>query len=386
MFDRFRLFSVAIATSLIIGLLSDVCYAAPDPGFPAFRPQAGNSPHKKISEELTPINKGIVIVDGHYLAGPYTIQHRGQFVSINGNVINCNSSLSQNVQKPKWQRQGAMGAANISKRPGMVGRGPMWRSRQPISRHSNWGSFLEVQLDNDAVIFQCVGQPAVFVPKSFSQSVFEILSSKAADDEKVHSLNGIGIACVRADQWHAVVDSFEPSTELYERIAEIALRQQTVNAELAAYISRTTTASLFSYAWIRYIAIVISMLLGAIALASLLSNRPRRHRRWRTIDNRRAPMVVRNVILLALLGLFDLICTAIAHNAGGFVELNPLCGSMLNNLVCLSIFKITLFLTACITLVSLRRYHGAQLASWWLCLICTIVAFRWLTYNSLFLA
>ena len=36
-------------------------------------------------------------------------------------------------------------------------------------------------------------------------------------------------------------------------------------------------------------------------------------------------------------------------------------------------------------LLALRQYRGAQVASWWLCLVCTILAFRWATYSSMFL-
>jgi hypothetical protein len=43
-------------------------------------------------------------------------------------------------------------------------------------------------------------------------------------------------------------------------------------------------------------------------------------------------------------------------------------------------------LTACSILLALRRYRGAQVASWWLCLLGAMLMFRWLTYNSLFLS
>ena len=33
----------------------------------------------------------------------------------------------------------------------------------------------------------------------------------------------------------------------------------------------------------------------------------------------------------------------------------------------------------------LRKHYPARLASWWLCLLCTILTFRWLTFNALFI-
>jgi hypothetical protein len=35
--------------------------------------------------------------------------------------------------------------------------------------------------------------------------------------------------------------------------------------------------------------------------------------------------------------------------------------------------------------VLLRRHYIARLAAWWLCLACTILTFRWLMFNSMFL-
>ena len=37
-------------------------------------------------------------------------------------------------------------------------------------------------------------------------------------------------------------------------------------------------------------------------------------------------------------------------------------------------------------LVALRKHHRAQVAAWWVCLILTVLTFRWLVLNSLFVA
>jgi len=38
-----------------------------------------------------------------------------------------------------------------------------------------------------------------------------------------------------------------------------------------------------------------------------------------------------------------------------------------------------------VMLVVLRRYRLTQLASWWACVLYTVIMLRWATYNSLFL-
>ena len=75
-------------------------------------------------------------------------------------------------------------------------------------------------------------------------------------------------------------------------------------------------------------------------------------------------------------GALDLALTLIAHQAGGFFELNPLGSRLVESPVMLATFKMSSFLAACLILVSLRRYRTAQTASWWLCLTCTILTLR----------
>jgi hypothetical protein len=123
------------------------------------------------------------------------------------------------------------------------------------------------------------------------------------------------------------------------------------------------------------------------AFGNLLSNHPKNGVRWRDVDSNGddVGMVKRNVTLLILLGLFDLACTAVAEQAGGFLELNPLGSPMATQPLALAAFKISTLVLACGILLSLRKYRGAQVASWWMCLVVTVVALRWLTYNSMFL-
>jgi hypothetical protein len=95
--------------------------------------------------------------------------------------------------------------------------------------------------------------------------------------------------------------------------------------------------------------------------------------------------VVRNVILLGLLSGFDLSLTLAAQQAGTLLELNPLGSQLVANPLLLASFKITSLVAACAILVTLRRYRGAQVVSWWMCMVCTVLTYRWVTFNSLFI-
>jgi hypothetical protein len=123
------------------------------------------------------------------------------------------------------------------------------------------------------------------------------------------------------------------------------------------------------------------------ACGTLLNYRPKSRSRWTEVDTtgEGVSIVVRTVALLVVLGIFDLGCTLVAQQAGGFTELNPLGSRLVTNPILLTAFKMTTLLGACAILVALRRYRGAQVAAWWMCLICTVLTFRWLTYNSMFM-
>jgi hypothetical protein len=59
---------------------------------------------------------------------------------------------------------------------------------------------------------------------------------------------------------------------------------------------------------------------------------------------------------------------------------------MIHSPVLLSAFKLTATLAGAGILIHLRRNRRAQVASWWVCLVCSLLAFRWVSFHSLFMA
>ena len=85
------------------------------------------------------------------------------------------------------------------------------------------------------------------------------------------------------------------------------------------------------------------------------------------------------------LAVLDLVCTTISARTASFWELNPLGAAVLSTPLVLGMFKMGATLMSGAILFALRQYHGAQVASWWLALFCTVLAIRWVTFNSMFL-
>lgn len=216
-----------------------------------------------------------------------------------------------------------------------------------------------------------------------SRQAFECLLSDRSSDEKVRDLAGIGAPWMDARQWARVVETFQPDPGLPSRVAELDERLKARESPSVEYAADAETGR----EWKTLVATAGGMVLTVAALGALLNCPIRRNRRWRDVD--RSPRALRLVVvcsvLLVLLGLFDLACTQMAGGSAGFVELNPLGRSLAHDGTALAAFKIGTLAGAAGLLLALRRYHGAQVAAWWLCLTCTVLAFRWVTFNSMFL-
>lgn len=308
--------------------------------------------------QAPPIENGFVIANGKYLPPPYVIAGRGDDLLINDHLI----------------ATGSVPGARRGKGP----RGPGGRGRLLHFKERLNADALLIVLDDGRVAF--VGCPDD-IP------ILEILVSGAPTETKLRRLNSQEVPRIEPAQWARILETFEPTPELIERVRALAEEVKAIVETNEASHKRLVSGAIFRSKSMRYGATIAAMILAVIAVGTLLNHRPDANARWRDVDRagEGVPIVVRNVVLLILLGLLDLGLTFAAREAGGFLELNPLSGQLGHNPVLLTALKTTSLLLACLILLMLRRYRGAQVASWWLCLVCTILAFRWLTYSSMFL-
>ena len=88
-------------------------------------------------------------------------------------------------------------------------------------------------------------------------------------------------------------------------------------------------------------------------------------------------------VFVVALSLLDLVWTLLVSQAGTMRELNPVGGRLIDDPVKLVAFKVAMTGLAAGLIFKLRYYRRAQLASWWACLILTLLIVRWLTFNSM---
>lgn len=135
---------------------------------------------------------------------------------------------------------------------------------------------------------------------------------------------------------------------------------------------------------------MISMVLVVLGFGHLLSNKPNLQDTINeAIDDtvklvQSKKVVTRSLLIVGSLSLIDLTWTILASQAGSMRELNPIGNELIANPLALIAFKIGVVGMAIAILYRLHQHPVAQVASWWCCLVLTLLTARWLTFNAMF--
>ncbi|WP_146511463.1 DUF5658 family protein [Thalassoglobus neptunius] len=169
-----------------------------------------------------------------------------------------------------------------------------------------------------------------------------------------------------------------PDSDLVSHAQEVLVQldevENTNNGQVAA-VRRMERVS--------YPLTMFGMILTVVAFGHLLSTRPEAVSAGINATPQAMQMVVRSIAFVVLLSALDLIWTILAWQAGQMKELNPIASQFIDNPIQLVCFKAIATFAGAALLVGLRQYRQAQLASWWMCLVCTVLTFRWLTFHSM---
>lgn len=176
---------------------------------------------------------------------------------------------------------------------------------------------------------------------------------------------------------------FEPSPDFQRRAdSEIALIQFGERLGLSK-VSNTLMLSS-----IEYPLTMLAMILVVLSCGHLMSNHPSVEQ---VIAQLRGTALSHRSVCISLafafaLSCVDLTATLIATNEGTMREVNPIGASLIDSPMMLLGFKLSVTCAAIAILFALRRTNFARHASWWSCLILTLVAARWLTFSSLLMS
>jgi hypothetical protein len=182
--------------------------------------------------------------------------------------------------------------------------------------------------------------------------------------------------------WQLAIAEFQPTPHFVER----ATRYVSEVAAMQAASERTLKASLWADS-IAYPLTLFAMSVVVVAFGHLLSNKPRLEQNAgdEAVSPQARRVVLKSLLIFGLLSAIDLIWTLLASATGSMREMNPLGNDLLDNPMQLIAFKVVAVSVTIALLYALHRRPIAQVASWWSCLVLTLLTARWLTFHSMFM-
>jgi hypothetical protein len=306
-----------------------------------------------------PLASGKVIVKGALLAGPYRVGSRGGEVFVNGQQV----AVLQDSQH-ELQQAAATERQNH----------PVVRLVAAIERHLLDDQVLLV-FDKYTRAITDEETAADFIndlarARSLRERVLVAMSVELGDTEDVSTA-----------QWREVLADFQLTEDLRQFVTACEDGEDEEDEDVSTVVCRRETTSQNMC-----VLSVVGMILAVLSVGILLSCHPDSIGGWSAVadSTSRIRLIGQCLLLVVVLSVFDLACTLLVGARGHLEELNPVANSLLATPAALIAFKLTTTAIGAGILWSLRRYAGAQLASWWLCLLLTILTARWVTIQSLF--
>ena len=296
------------------------------------------------------IEQGTAIIRGHRLKSPLVISRTDNEVLINGEIVAASAG----------------GKAIDSRRIMARIERELFNNRYVVTFGTNI-----VAVTDDEECMRLLGELAR--ESSLHRKIELILSSTLE-----------GVDHVTTAEWKTALEDFEPDESFVRQYLEYENEMALTN-DLSCENSQDSL-KVHDSTQTMYGLSVVGMLLIALSAGTLLGHPPKNSGSWSRIvrSPRTLSAVRRCLILIAAYSLFDLIATLLALRTGHVEEINPFGVGLILAPAALAAFKVSATCLGAGLLWTLKNYHGAQVASWWLCMILTLVTVRWVTVQSLF--
>jgi hypothetical protein len=316
---------------------------------------------------VIPLHRGYLFIDGQYVSPPYEIRVRDNLISVNGedfaedyfDLSSFKREGSERMGRNRWMKPaGARSQGN---------REP--RDFNPINRISR--ELEQVSFDAIVILFPQEKPLVLYPDRNGLQLLGALMGHEVSAGPGILAPQDLAI-------WNRLVSEFQPSDEFVARAAA-----DIEEAEQAANAGDRTTAANQLVAQLSYPLTVFAMVIVVLGFGHLLSNRPALDHESDDQTKIRQ-VVVRSLAIIALLSTVDVVWTLAASNAGTMRELNPLGSRLIGEPALLILFKLTVVGTSIGILYALHRRPVAQIASWWCCLLLTLLTARWVVFQSMF--
>ncbi len=321
-------------------------------------------------------DRGFLFVDGEYVPRPYEFRKEGDSYFVNEiNLAAIGIDLSLYVKEAKVRQE----RRTRKKKSTAAG-------REPIAKLHSETQFWLYAFDT---VLLAPGLPPVCLDGSDEGG--DLLRVLADPKKRMAASTSVpdwapdapSVDPRRLKEYYSTwVPSFQPSDGfLVDAQARIAFLD---SAEIANDQSHAAEVRLATFG---YPLTILMMILVVYGFGHLLSHRPNTDE-W-ICDAKSNPLRIpfyRSLMLIAGLSAVDLVWTILVSQAGAMRELNPVGSQIIDDPLQLVGFKVLVTASAVGLLFFCRQAALARQASWWSCLVLTLVAARWLVFNSMFIS
>lgn len=309
-----------------------------------------DNPERVMPEE--PIPTGFVFIDNQYVESPYEVVQREGTIFLNEHPLQLKEVQSGFEHSRRWRNHRYSPSIKI----------------QQIKR----------LLESDGLLVYFSPEQSIhWFHRNSAYTILDILLHEETAEDKLERFAQEIPSLPNADSWRDIIEKFEPTRHLEQRMEEhiSASRdpvEQPVNLEDPQHGAM-------------YYFTVAGMILTVFGFGTVLQYRPPELNQWGTqnSDSGSLSLVKSCVLLLGALSIFDLVCTMVLNEMGSFWEVNPFANSLVDRSIELMAFKLVPIVMGMTFLFWARSYAAAQMASWWLCLVLTLLTARWVIVTSL---
>lgn len=318
------------------------------------------------------VDNGLVFVNGQPIPRPYEVRYIDNALTINGTVIDFGIAASDSGLDEE-ERTGRRAGFIPEGRPGRFRRA---EKRDALGRRLQERIVFALEEDEVIVAFdQC---PAVFVNQGTELFDFtSALLASAPDEQQVNNFKRL-----------AVDDDTRERLAVWLQNAELpdAARRELTDRfnrlEASAAENERRIAAVHRLDRLNYPLTIAGMLFGVLALGHML--------KWAArgmVDDegsvQSSKAAEKALLLILAMSAIDLIWTVLAGQAGVMTELNPIAKSMMDSPAKLALFKVAATGLGIGILYTWRHRSQIQQATWWMCLVCVLLTFRWVMFDSM---
>lgn len=304
-----------------------------------------------------------LFIDGNYVPPPYTFTEQDENLVV-ADVSFPAQSLLLESQPPNVEDFGP-------RRRGPGGRGQ--RNRKPRSQFSRLFEEIANAGKNGVVFLSHQQQPVVLMGGDAGVDFLAVKLGRELPD-------------VGSISWKAskevirLADSVQANGAFIERATQVLNELEETQAKNESQIAARNLASRLNYPLTMLALILAVFAAGHLMMhaQAVFTSTPAE-----ASNDSRMTFVNRALVVVLLMSVIDLVWTMLGHQSGTMKELNPIGGSLLSSPFSLFVFKASMTALAVGLLYSLRQLHLAQKATWWSCLVLTLLTARWLTFQSM---